>query len=144
MFWCISLVMARPRGARAPPCPSSPSCLTVTPDPFNQFWGPSSTRAHPLAPVAPAARVVDRGRVFICGLCSGFSVELAVWERSMGPSRFLSPKTAFEFVMPRSCCRLPRACALLVAGGETWKQQKQNKKKTNEHRIRLKSLTAIL
>lgn len=27
---------------------------------------------------------------------------------------------------------------LLVAGRETWKQQKQNEKKTNEHRIRLK------
>lgn len=48
------------------------------------------------------------------------------------------PKSAFDFVMPRSGCRLPRACALLVAGRETWKQQKQNEKKTNEHRIRLK------
>lgn len=48
------------------------------------FGDPAAPELTPLAPVAPAARVADGGRVFICGLCSGFSVELAVWERSIG------------------------------------------------------------
>lgn len=128
----------------APPSPSSPSRLTAAPDPFFFFKSILGTQQHPSsppsAPVTPGSQSLGQGEsVYLRALLWVFQWSWLCGKRSTGPSLFLSPQSALEFVMPRSCCRLPWACALLVAGGETWKQQKQNKKNnTNEHRIRLK------
>lgn len=55
------------------------------------------------------------------------------------------PRVSFRLVMPRSGCRLPRACALLVAGGETWKQQtKKRKKKYKKKQMKRKQMNIEL
>lgn len=128
-----SPLLAPPRPlARRPP----PTLLINFGDPAAPERSPSPP--SPPRPGHPGSQSVGRGGESV-HLRALLGAERAVWKRSIGPSLFLSPKSALEFVMPGSCCRLPWACALLVAGGQTWKQQKQNQKKTNGHRIRLKA-----
>lgn len=93
---------------------------------FSVFWRPSGTVRSALAPVAQAASVLERG----AELALRAQVWVGGWWRrrpfnqAVPLSLSLSlPRLSFRLVMPGSGCRLQRACVLLVAGGETWKQQ---------------------
>lgn len=128
---------AGPKGVHPPP---HPPLRPLTWQPPPTLRSNLEAQQHPrLVPpptrISQAASVLEVGEGLLSGLCARYQqrrLYLGLINQT--------PRVSFRFVMPRSGCRLPRACVLLVAGRETWKQTNKNKmkRKTNEHRIRLK------
>lgn len=144
---------------RSPPLGPLSALTAAPPRPLrsNFFGGPAAPCAQP-SPLSPrAASVLERGaelalRAQVWGEWGGWGVFSGGGGGCAGPINqavsFLSlslPRVSFRLVMPRSGCRLPRACALLVAGGETWKQQtKKRKKKYKKKQMKRKQMNIEL